>query len=178
MKHATLGAIIGLCLLSSGTVFAADGAKTKADNVTVVFDHPEKFADVKDEFMGTDKGRDAILEGIRTFITERSASCLKEGQKLDVKFTDIDLAGEFEPQRGPNFDRVRIMKNIYAPRFDLEFKLTGADGKVLNEGKRTLRDSYYMDRMIADKSDPLCYDKDILNDWLRSDIKPKAAAAH
>ena len=95
-----------------------------------------------------------------------------------MKFTDIDLAGEFEPQRGPNFDRVRIMKNIYAPRFDLEFKLTGADGKVLNEGKRTLRDSYYMDRMIADKSDPLCYDKDILNDWLRSDIKPKAAAAH
>jgi hypothetical protein len=32
------------------------------------------------------------------------------GLTLDMRMTNIDLAGEFEPWRGPQFDRVRIMR--------------------------------------------------------------------
>lgn len=176
MKTKTISMFFSLCLLSSGAPLAADEAKASAGNVTVVFDHPENFADVKDFYMATDKGRDAILADLRKFIVDRASSYLREGQKLEVKFTDIDLAGEFEPQRGPEFMDVRIMKDIYPPRFDFEFKLTGADGKVLNEGKRWLSDPFYTDRLVPFRDDPLCYDKDVLNDWLTQDIKSKAAA--
>ena len=176
MNKKTLSMIFGLCLLSSGTMFAADATKTGAGNVTVVFDHPEQFTDVKDAFMPTDKGRDAILAEIRKFIVDRASSYLRGGQKLEVKFTDIDLAGDFEPQLGPRFNDVRIMKEIYTPKLDLEFKLTGPDGKVLNEGKRKLRDDTYVQRLVPHLDDPLRYEKDILKDWLSSDIKSRAAA--
>ena len=178
MNRKTFSVISILSLLGAGTIFAADGDKSKSANVTVVFDHPENFMDVKDAFPPTDKGRDAILADIRGFIVDRASSCLKEGQKLEVKFTEIDLAGDFEPQLGPGFSSVRIMKDLYAPRFDFEFKLTGADGKVLSEGKRNLRDPFYLARLVPAHDEPLCYEKDILNDWLRSDIRIKAAAAH
>ena len=93
-----------------------------------------------------------------------------------MKFTDIDLAGEYEPQRGPQFMDVRIVKDIYPPRFDLEFKLTGADGKVISSGKRQLRDLNFMSRLVLPSSEPLRYEKDILKDWLRGEIKSAKAA--
>ena len=45
------------------------------------------------------------------------------GLALEIQVTNIDLAGEFEPWRGPQFDRIRIMRDIYAPRFELTFRL-------------------------------------------------------
>jgi hypothetical protein len=178
MNRKTYSVIAILSLLGAGTIFAADADKSKTAKATVTFDHPEKFADVKDAYMPTDKGRDAILDQIRQFVETKAASYLGAGQSLEVKFTEIDLAGDFEPQRGPQFMDVRIMKEIYPPRFDLEFKITGADGKVLSKGKRQLRDPFYLQRLVPFHDDPLCYEKDILDDWLRTDIKSKAAAAH
>ena len=171
----TKNAILAV-LLSAGALLAADADKTKAGKVTVIFDHPENFTDVKDAYMPTDKGRDAILDQIKQCVETQGASCLGSGQTLEVKFTEIDLAGEFEPERGPQFMDVRIVKEIYAPRFDLEFKLTGADGKVISEGKRKLRDLNFMSRLTLPSSEPLRFEKDILKDWLRGEIKsPKAA---
>jgi Protein of unknown function (DUF3016) len=179
MNRKTFSVIAILGLLGAGTILAddADKSKTVKAKVTVTFDHPDKFTDVKDAYMPTDKGRDAILDQIRLFVEAKAASYLGAGQSLEVKFTEIDLAGDFEPQRGAQFIDVRILKDIYPPRLDLEFKLTGADGKVLSEGKRQLRDPFYLQRLLPFHDDPLCYEKDILNDWLRTDIKLKAAPA-
>lgn len=178
MNQKTFSMILGLCLVTPMVAAAADVANAKTGTVTVVFDHPENFTDVKDRWVPSDSGRDAILADIRTFAVERGSTCLRSGQKLEIKFTDIDLAGEFEPERGPNFDSVRIMRDIYIPVMHLEFKLTGADGKVLAEGKRTLRDMDYLDRSLPFENDPLAYDKRMLGDWLRGEIKQKSAAAH
>ena len=178
MNRKTFSVLSILSLLGAGTIFAADGDKSKSANITVIFDHPENFMDVKDAWIPTDAGRDAILADIRAFVVDRASSRLQDGQKLEVRFTDIDLAGDFEPQLGPDFNGVRIIKDIYSPKIDLEFKLTGADGKVLSEGKRKLRDPFYLGRLVPAHNEPLCYEKDILNDWLRSDIRIKAAAAH
>jgi hypothetical protein len=176
MKTKTLGLISILSLLGAGTIFATNTDKPKPGKVTVIFDHPENFADVKDSYMGTDKGRDAILNQIKQFIETQAASVLGAGQALEVKFTDIDLAGEFEPQRGPQFMDVRIVKEIYIPRFDLEFTLTGADGKVISAGKRKLRDLNFMSRLVLPSSEPLRYEKDILKDWLHDEIKSAKTA--
>ena len=87
----TKNAILAV-LLSAGALLAADADKTKAGKVTVIFDHPENFTDVKDAYMPTDKGRDAILDQIKQCVETQGASCLGSGQTLEVKFTEIDLA--------------------------------------------------------------------------------------
>ena len=96
-----------------------------------------------------------------------------EGCKLTVTFTDIDLAGEFEPWRGPQFDEVRIVKDIYPPGFKFAYTLTDANGKVLKEGTENIRDMNFQMRLLIDTNDTLRYEKDILTDWMRMTLGRK-----
>jgi len=149
-----------------------------APAVAVTFDHPENFADVKDAFIGSDKGRDDILAQIKQFIESRTASYLQPGQHLEITFTDIDLAGDFEPAGGTQFDRVRVMKGVYPPRLSFEFKLTAANGQVLKEGKRKLMDLGYQQRMLRGGLDSdLRYEEDLLIDWMHDDLAAAKAGA-
>lgn len=98
------------------------------------------------------------------------------GLTLDVRMTNIDLAGEFEPWRGPQFDRVRIMREIYPPRVALEFRLTDAGGAVVKEGQRVLLDQVYLSSAALNNGDALYYDKLLLGDWLRREFATTAQA--
>ena len=81
--------------------------------------------------------------------------------------TDVDLAGDFEPWRGPDFTRVRVIRDIYPPRIDLDFRLIGADGRVLREGKRKLRDPGFLTTgaIGPGSTDPLRYEKRMIDRW-------------
>ena len=173
MKTSTLflGALAGLAAISAAV--AADApAKTDA-RVEIVFVQPEKFTDVRDAYVASDVGRQGILDQIRDYLVSRANVYIPAGQKLTVTFTDIDLAGDFEPWRGSEGMDVRIVKDIYPPKMDLEFKLTGADGVVIKEGKRQLRDLMFMSKLSINRNDTLRFEKALLDDWLKSDF-PKA----
>ena len=81
------------------------------------------------------------------------------------------MAGEFEPWRGSNYTDIRIIKDIYAPRMSLSFRVTDTDGNVVKEGKRELRDPTFTQRLVIDRNDTYRYEKEMLNDWLRSEFK-------
>jgi hypothetical protein len=64
------------------------------------------------------------------------------------------------------------VKDIYPPRIDLTFRLTDAEGNVVQEGKRELRDLTFMMKITtAFRDDPVRHEKALLDDWLRSDFK-------
>jgi hypothetical protein len=90
-----------------------------------------------------------------------------------MTFTDIDLAGEYEPWRGGQWSDVRIIKDIYSPRFVFSYKLTDAAGAVLKEDKVDLRDLTFMMRVTISRNEPLRFEKDILADWIRSVVPRK-----
>jgi hypothetical protein len=163
-----LSAILGS--VTAGVAFAAGAGATTDARVEVIFSQPEKFTDVRDAYTPTEKGRDAILEQIRDFIIAEAGSRVAEGQKLTVTFADIDMAGEFEPWRGSQATDVRVVKDVYPPRMDLEFKLTGADGRVVKEGKRQLRDLAFMMKLSIRHNDALHYEKALLGDWLSDEF--------
>jgi Protein of unknown function (DUF3016) len=104
------------------------------------------------------------------FVAERAAPRLSQGQRLEVHLTDVQRAGSFEPWRGPQAADVRIVRDIYPPRIDLRFKLLDADGKLLHEGSRQLRDATFMMRPDLYPNDPLRYEKTLLDDWLRAEL--------
>ena len=162
---------------AASSLFAAPPAVSNT-HVEVTFDHPEKFTDVNDSYMGTDKGRDNILQLFKEYLQERAPRFLADGQTLAVTFTDIDVAGEFEPQRGPDFNSVRIIKDIYPPRLTFAYKLTDASGAVLKEGQEKLVDlSFQMSATVIDNNDPLHYEKSMLKDWLHSQFKQSKKSA-
>lgn len=150
--------------LAAGTLFAAE-----AGPVTVLFEHPEKYTDLKDSFSDNDneRGRDRYLPFIREHLERAAARRLPAGQRLSVTFSDIDLAGDFEPWRGFNFDDVRIVKDIYIPRLTFAFKVTDASGQVVKSGERKLIDmSFQMGITAGFRDDPLRYEKAMIDDWL------------
>lgn len=163
-----LGAVVGSVV--AGAMFAAGPAAKTNTWVEIVFLHPENYMDVRDAFGASEKGREGILTQLRDYLIRETMSCVPEGQKLTITFTDIDLAGDYEPWHGAQMMDVRVVKDIYPPKMDLEFKLTGADGKVSKEGKRQLRDLIFMSKPYINRDDALHYEKALLEDWLRKEF--------
>jgi hypothetical protein len=168
----TLLVSVGL-LTSVAAMHAAENTEAKPSPVAVNFFQPEKFTDVRDSMMGSEKGRDAILEELRRFIVKRAESLLPPGHTLTITFLDVDLAGDYEFWRGPNMQDVRIVKDVYPPRFLFRFEIKDDTGQVLKEGERRLTDLAFMQRLTLDRQDPLRYEKDLLGDWVRSELRRK-----
>lgn len=176
MKTTTLLLFATLGLIVPGMLLAKDNAPpASASRVEVIFDHPENFTDVRDSVFASEKGTQAILDQLKSYLERDAAARIPAGARLEVKFTDIDLAGDFEPARGPDYDRIRIIRDIYPPRMDLEFRLTDANGKVLREGKRKLRNlNFQMEGpFLPDRNDPLKYDKALLHRWVENEFTGK-----
>jgi hypothetical protein len=175
MKTAFLFAVAAGLIAFRAAAFA--DAIPAPPAVEVIFDHPENFTDVKDRYEATDKGRDSILRDIRSFIVYTATKYyLPAGCHLAMTFTDIDLAGDFEPWRGPQFDDIRIIKDIYPPAFKFSYRVTDASGAVVKQGQERIRDLAFQMRIVIDREDPLRYEKDILHDWMRqtlSDLKKR-----
>lgn len=164
-----LFAFVGLAL--AGSLRAAPAHDPATSPVEVNYVNPDKFTDVKDAYMPTDKGQAAILDDLKSYIVDRASHRLAEGQHLTIDFTDIDLAGQFEPWHGPDAQDIRVIKDIYPPRMKLHFKLTDAGGAVIKEGDRRLFDNTYtMNINTVGRSDPRFYDKELINDWIRREF--------
>lgn len=168
-----LSVLFGAALSLAALGYAADSKSDGyAARVEVLFDHPENFTDLKDSYMATDRGRDAYAETIREYLQQNAARRLPEGQKLSITFTDIDMAGEFEPWRGPAASDVRIIKDIYIPRMKFTYRITDAQDAVIKEGKAELSDLNFQMNLPTsiNSSDPLRYEKRLLDDWMRSEL--------
>lgn len=169
---ACLGMVAG-CAVQGPEQGRAAGARqgaVPAGIVSVTFDDPSRFDASRSGPGETGKARRAWVDALAQFLAERAALRLPQGQRLEVHLTDVQRAGSFEPWRGPQAADVRIVRDIYPPRIDLRFKLLDADGKLLREGSRQLRDATFMMRPDLYPNDPLRYEKTLLDDWLRAEL--------
>lgn len=141
---------------------------TWADSpVTVAYEHPEKFTDADDRGptgRGASKSVMADLEAYLQKIGERS---LPEGEALEITFTNIDLAGRFEPTRGAGVSDLRILRDITWPQLDFRYSLK-RNGVEVAAGSETLRDMDYLRSSVgAPSGESLRYEKRMLDTWLR-----------
>jgi hypothetical protein len=174
MKPTTV--FLAAMLAATSPLLHAATTSTKAPDpnqrTQVVFVDPDKFTDARDSYNGTDSGRDAILDQLREYMQTEAKRYLPDGDKLSVSVTDVDLAGDFEPWRGPQWDDVRVVKDIYPPRIKLSFQLTDSTGKVLKEGTRDLRDLAFMMKItMSFHDDPLRHEKQLLDDWFAEEFR-------
>jgi hypothetical protein len=154
-------------LLFAGCVIAAP-VEESASRISVIFVEPEKFTDARRaelEPMST-----GVVGELQKFIVATGARYVPENTKLNIRVTDIDLAGDFESFRGPQADHVRIVKGVYPPHIVLEFEVVDSTAKVVKTGKRDLTDIDYQLRSFYPRQDYLRYEKDILRDWLRDEF--------
>lgn len=146
--------------------------------VSVRWNDPATFTELRNSPNRFEAQRGDWVNQIATHIRTSSTAALQPGQTLEVILLDIKRAGDFEPWQGPRATDIRFMRDIYPPRITFQYVLKAADGRTLDEGEAQLRDTGYLHGSggLASNSDPLRYEKKLIDDWRRR-VLAKAAAA-
>ena len=167
---ALVAAVVGVAA-AAAPVRAADapavGATLKSDRVEVGYRDVAKLT----EFDRSPGARDDWVNALSQYTLAQAGRVLPAGQKLSVTFTDVQRAGGYEPWRTPATSDIRIVRESTPPRIDLSFRIESAQGAVLMEGERQLRDRNFMNR-ARHRGEALGYEKNLIDDWLRKDVGP------
>lgn len=140
--------------------------------VDVQWTDPAQFTEVRYSHNRWEAIRGNWVVQLADHLREEAETRLPAGERLDVTITDIDRAGDYEYRYGPSANSIRFMRDLYPPRMDLSFTLAGADGATLAEGTRELTDLGYLttSTSIFGDSDPLRYDKRLIDRWIRQEF--------
>jgi len=136
----------------------------KAENV-INWVNPEDFSDVSDSDFPRERDRVRILKNLEKYFTRNLDAKFKGDYSIEVSFTDVDLAGDFEPWRFPSFNDVRIVKRIYPARLKFDYKVTDSTGNVVDEGSEKLSD-LYQTLPYTFRNDQYPYVKDLFKKWV------------
>jgi hypothetical protein len=154
-----LAALAGLALVA--------GAEAAA--VKVAFVAPDKYIDAGD----TAAERDITMKALEAHLT-RLGAALPADMTLDVEVTEVDLAGRIEWLRGQN---IRIVRGLADwPRITLRYSLA-KDGQVQASGTDALDDMNYTMQIGSTRaSDPMFYEKRLLDNWFRARLGDRVVA--
>ena len=148
---------------------AATDADRRDLRIKVDFRNPEAYTDCKDDYSPSKEEQVRIMGDLQRELRKHATLYLKEGERLEVIFNDIDLAGEIEPLQ--NGMGKRVLRDITPPRLDIEFKIIGPDGAVKAEGKRMLKKIAYLSTMNLNRTEERYYhDKKLLREWVEKEI--------
>jgi hypothetical protein len=154
-------ALAGLFLLSAGAASAA---------VKVTYDHPEKFTDVP----FTNWDREEVLNQLTDHFN-KLGKALPAGEDMNIEVLDVDLAGREVP--GHRANEIRIVRGQADwPRMHLRYSLV-QNGAVVKSGEVQLSDLNYAGHLSRyTDSDPLRYEKYMIDQWFEKDIAPMKPA--
>ena len=181
MKRVSLLSALVLGLALSGPLLAKSRTVTDpntprelptANAVSVEWTDPGQFTVIRYSGNRWEAVQGNWVVDLATYLQKQAGKRLAPGQQMHITITDIRRAGSYEPGRGFNMDRIRIIKDIYPPRVTLNFELKDANGQVLAQGERKLVDSAFMmsGGNVMD-TDPLRYEKRMLDDWLYREFR-------
>jgi hypothetical protein len=182
MKTASLCAGLALALFLSVPAMAAPRTVTDPEAprslpaegpVSVSWGDPAKFSELRYSHNRWESQRGNWVVKLAEHLRKSATKALPPGQRMEFNITDIDLAGDYEPGRGINAQDVRIVRDIYPPRMSFTFTRYDADGQVIDQGERKLTDMGFLSTGSSQlDSDPLRYEKRMVDDWVRRELKP------
>ncbi|NZA25616.1 DUF3016 domain-containing protein [Luteimonas sp. SJ-92] len=144
--------------------------------VGVAWTDPAQFTEIRHSNNRWEARRGDWVRQLAEHLRDGTETRLPPGERLEITITDIRRAGNYEPWNGVQMDRVRVMREIYWPRISLEFRRLDAAGAVIEEGERQLSDTGYLYGASATRrTDPLRYEKSLLDRWMRSEFAGSGA---
>lgn len=146
--------------------------------VSVKWDDPATFTEIRQSTNRFEAERGNWVQQLASYVQDTAAKPLQPGQTLDVTLVDIKRAGDYEPWHGPRGSDIRVMRDIYPPRITLQYTLKDVSGRIVDEGEAKLSDSGYLHNLgLRSDSDPLRYEKRLIDDWVKRELTAQATAA-
>lgn len=142
--------------------------------VEIEWEKPEKYRDVRPSNESRKRFRESTFKRINEYMN-KLALALPEHNKLLMKVTDLDLAGQIWPAShigfGNSMSDVRVIKNIDIPRMNFSYQLLDESGEVLQQAEVKLKDMSFLDRSNRFfKSESLRYEKNMLQRWFKKEF--------
>lgn len=177
MKAATflafLAALVALPI-AHAVLPTQDEINAGKPKLTLAFPHWQKYADIWTNINGTGKegGKKFTLEELEKSFDALAGEEIPNGEHLYIKFGDIDLAGKF-------YNGTRHYWDSYPPRLIFSYALTTASGQVLKSGTADIKDEMYNHGLMGlplDGGDPRHFERELLRNWMKSDLLRPVAA--
>lgn len=168
---ALAGVLAFPCMARAGTVTdpSAPRALQSQGPVQVEWQDPAGFSEIRYSRNRYEARRGDWVRQLAEHLREQAVETLRPGERLEVLITDIERAGQYEPF-GATMRDVRVVRDVYPPRMDLSFVLRGADGEILEQGTRNLRDLGFLSSIPRSPYDPLSFEKRMIDDWVRREF--------
>ncbi|MFT4179898.1 MAG: DUF3016 domain-containing protein [Thermomonas sp.] len=179
LSFAIAAAIAGCA--SSGTatgMLAPDAPRALPDAgpVSVAWEDPATFTELRHSRNRWEAERGNWLTDLAKYLRKRAEAQLPAGERLELTIVDIDRAGDYEPWLGVRHQDTRIVRDIYPPRMTLRVRHFDASGALVSEGEHKLSDMAFMTNASPfNDSDPLRYEKRMIDSWLRREFATTAA---
>lgn len=139
--------------------------------VQVQWDDPRGFTEIRYSRNRFEAQRGDWVQRLAEHLRQQAEQAIGPGERLELRITDIDLAGEYEPLATDLRD-VRVVRDIYPPRMELSFVRYGADGQVMQQGSRRLSDPGFLSAPAHSTQDSLRFEKRMIEDWVRREFRP------
>lgn len=142
----------------------------QAGTVKVEWHEPDEYTDIKSANANRNKFRKSVFKQFEKHFNKMAQKELPEGMRLEVKVTDLDLAGEVIGAA-----QYRTVTNSRWPSIEFEYSLY--DGKRLVKSETVkLKDLSFMDKRsrLGNRS-TYFYEKRLIKDWFVDDIRTMLA---
>ncbi len=169
LKGSGVLTIFALVLVASSAL-AQPPSPAASPSVVVSYAHPDQFTEMRSSPGSQRSEIKDDLDLLKSYIHKRANRLLAPGQHLSIVVTDVAFAGHYEPWTGAPGGWMRVVRRTFPPRIDLHFVLRDAQGKVAREGTRKLTNSAFMDGPSLHDSDPLRYEKALIDRWMRKGV--------
>ncbi|MEE2001900.1 DUF3016 domain-containing protein [Alkalimonas sp. MEB108] len=150
------------------------GLAEDASNLTLTFQEPEKFTDIRPANESRARFRERTLASFERIFQEFAAE-LPEGYQWQVTVTDIDLAGDVNPMYTRSGQDIRMVKDIYSPRVAFTHELRDGYGARVAGGDENIRDMGFLQspRMVGPRHQELRYEYTMLKRWFERNLMPQ-----
>ena len=178
-----------MCLLLPATALASPPRHVTDSNapralpddgpVQVHWGDPAKFTEITHSGNRWEASRGNWVFELARHLADQATPRLAEGQRLQVEIQDIDLAGDYEPWRGPQMSDTRYVRDIYPPKITFNYRLLDAQGQVLDSQQQTLRDLGFLHgsaNLARYRNDSLIHEKRLIDRWVQQQLP--AAPTH
>ncbi|GGC59014.1 DUF3016 domain-containing protein [Undibacterium terreum] len=153
-----------LALLVTGTALAGEAKVTWQD--------PDHYTDINPTNETRAGFRARVFKGLDE-VFDSLAKELPDGYKLQVTVTDLDLAGDVKPMRGPGGQDIRVVKDIDWPKMSFSYVLSDSQDKQVAAGNEDLKDINFRSSVKINTGGSFYYEENLLKDWFKKQQEKK-----
>lgn len=152
-------------LLAAPAIASDKNMVTATDSVEITWQNYQSFSDIREnpnEVRG--KFHHYTLNALHRYVDELSGA-LPDGQKMTLKVTDLDLAGEV-------VNNTRSHDHHGIPKISFEYSVLDANGTVVKSGSETLKGEKFRYITAKDRKQlvNMVSEKILLRNWFEQHI--------